>query len=119
MTLHALRKRIGDDAFFRLLRRWVRPRAGGHNVTIPQFIALAEQHLGSSSWTAFFRDVALHAAQAGPGITPRSAFVTRARGCTGRRRPPAGRRVVEVDASRTRTSSGTPQVDRAGPEDRT
>jgi aminopeptidase N len=44
-TLHALRLKIGDDAFFRLLRRWVRKNAGG-NVTTPQFIALAERVSG-------------------------------------------------------------------------
>ena len=35
-TLHALRLQIGDDDFFRLLRRWVRRHAGG-NVTTAQF----------------------------------------------------------------------------------
>ena len=44
-TLHALRLQIGDDAFFRLLRQWVRRYAGGH-VTTPQFIALAERISG-------------------------------------------------------------------------
>jgi hypothetical protein len=44
-TLHALRLKIGDDAFFRLLRRWVRENAGG-NVTTAQFIALAERISG-------------------------------------------------------------------------
>jgi hypothetical protein len=42
MTLHALRLQIGDPAFFRLLREWVRSNTGG-NVAIPQFIALAER----------------------------------------------------------------------------
>ena len=42
MTLHALRAKIGDANFFRLLKEWVRRNQGG-NVTIPQFIALAEQ----------------------------------------------------------------------------
>ena len=45
MTLHALRNRIGDDDFFRVLRRWVRRNAGG-NATIPEFIALAERISG-------------------------------------------------------------------------
>ena len=45
MTLHALRLKIGDDAFFRLLKRWVRLHSGG-NVTTPQFIALAERISG-------------------------------------------------------------------------
>ena len=42
MALHALRQQIGDPAFFRILREWVRMNAGG-NVAIPQFIALAER----------------------------------------------------------------------------
>ena len=37
--------KIGDEAFFRLLRRWVRQNAGG-NVTTAQFIALAERISG-------------------------------------------------------------------------
>lgn len=45
MTLHALRLKIGDRDFFRLLKRWVRRNAGG-NVTTPQFIALAERISG-------------------------------------------------------------------------
>jgi aminopeptidase N len=44
-TLHALRLKIGDEAFFRLLRRWIRQNAGG-NVTTAQFIALAERVSG-------------------------------------------------------------------------
>ena len=45
MTLQALRVQIGDDAFFRLLRRWAPARAGG-NVTTPEFIRLAERVSG-------------------------------------------------------------------------
>jgi hypothetical protein len=44
-TLHALRLRIGDDAFFELLRRWAGENAG-RSVTTPQFIALAERIVG-------------------------------------------------------------------------
>jgi Peptidase family M1 domain/Peptidase M1 N-terminal domain/Immune inhibitor A-like, MAM domain len=51
-TLHALRLKIGDDAFFQLLRRWVRQNAGG-NVTTPQFIALAER-ISGQDLGAFF-----------------------------------------------------------------
>ena len=40
-----MRLTIGDDNFFRLLRTWVRSNKGG-NVTIPQFIALAERISG-------------------------------------------------------------------------
>ena len=42
MTLHALRLKIGDAAFFRLVREWVKANAGG-NVATKQFIALAEK----------------------------------------------------------------------------
>jgi aminopeptidase N len=45
MTLHALRTKIGDAAFFRLLREWIRQNRGG-NVTTPQFTALAESISG-------------------------------------------------------------------------
>ncbi|MDA0136162.1 M1 family metallopeptidase [Solirubrobacter sp. CPCC 204708] len=45
MTLHALRTRIGDGPFFRLLREWIARNRGG-NVAIPQFIALAERISG-------------------------------------------------------------------------
>ncbi|MEU4833241.1 M1 family metallopeptidase [Streptosporangium sp. NPDC023615] len=45
MTLHALRQRIGDPAFFRLLREWAAEHRYG-NVTTPQFIALAERISG-------------------------------------------------------------------------
>jgi peptidase M1-like protein/immune inhibitor InhA-like protein len=45
MTLHALRVRIGDDAFFRLLGQWVSENAGG-TVTTKRFIALAERISG-------------------------------------------------------------------------
>ncbi|HVD27843.1 MAG TPA: M1 family metallopeptidase [Mycobacteriales bacterium] len=42
MTLHALRVRIGDRAFFRLLRAWAQRYRYG-NVTTAQFVALAER----------------------------------------------------------------------------
>jgi aminopeptidase N len=45
MTLHALRVRIGDAAFFRLLKTWVSANAGG-TVTTGRFIALAERVSG-------------------------------------------------------------------------
>jgi hypothetical protein len=45
MTLHALRVRIGDEAFFRLLKQWVSDNAGG-TVTTKRFIALAERVSG-------------------------------------------------------------------------
>jgi hypothetical protein len=45
MTLHALRLKIGDGPFFRLLREWIARNRGG-NVAIPEFIALAERISG-------------------------------------------------------------------------
>ncbi len=45
MTLQALRNRIGDADYWRLLRRWVADRSGGNGSTA-QFEALAEQVSG-------------------------------------------------------------------------
>ena len=52
MTLEALREKIGDLAFFQLLRDWATQNRYG-NVTTPQFIALAEQK-SEMDLTAFF-----------------------------------------------------------------
>ena len=50
MALQALRNRIGEDAFWTLLRTWASTRAGG-NGSVRDFVALAEtvsgQDLGS------------------------------------------------------------------------
>ncbi|KRB46373.1 M1 family metallopeptidase [Terrabacter sp. Root181] len=45
MTVQALRQKVGDDAFFQIMRTWVRDNRYG-NVTTSQFIALAEQTSG-------------------------------------------------------------------------
>jgi hypothetical protein len=45
MTLHQLRLAVGDDDFFRIVRKWAR-RYAGENVTTYQFIALAERISG-------------------------------------------------------------------------
>jgi aminopeptidase N len=45
MTLQALREKIGDFAFSRILRDWASQNRYG-NVTTAQFIALAEQDSG-------------------------------------------------------------------------
>lgn len=45
MTLHALRKEIGDRTFFALLREWVQRHRHG-NATTQQFVTLAEQRSG-------------------------------------------------------------------------
>ncbi|MET1133859.1 MAG: M1 family aminopeptidase [Aeromicrobium sp.] len=52
MTLHALRLTIGDDDFFRLLKRWTATQAGG-NVRTEEFTALAERVSGEDL-DAFF-----------------------------------------------------------------
>jgi aminopeptidase N len=45
MTLHALRLTIGDEDFFRLVRRWAQANEGG-TVSTDDFIALAERVSG-------------------------------------------------------------------------
>jgi aminopeptidase N len=45
MTLHQLRLTIGDEDFFRLVRRWAQANEGG-NVSTDDFIALAERVSG-------------------------------------------------------------------------
>ncbi|GAA2489757.1 M1 family metallopeptidase [Winogradskya humida] len=45
MALHALRTRIGDTSFFKLLRSWTKTHANG-NVTTADFIAAAERISG-------------------------------------------------------------------------
>ncbi|MFC4587280.1 M1 family metallopeptidase [Sphaerisporangium corydalis] len=45
MTLHVLRKRIGDDAFFTLLRTWTDQHKYG-SVTTEEFVKLAEKVAG-------------------------------------------------------------------------
>ena len=45
MTLQQLRLAVGDDDFFRILRKWAQSRAGD-NVTTDEFIGLAERISG-------------------------------------------------------------------------
>jgi aminopeptidase N len=45
MTLQALRVKVGDDTFFRILRDWFAQNRNG-NVTTAEFIALAEAESG-------------------------------------------------------------------------
>ncbi|WP_203825492.1 M1 family metallopeptidase [Actinoplanes palleronii] len=52
MTVHALRKTIGDDAFFRLLKTWTTDHKDG-NADTAQFITTAEQVSGKDL-KAFF-----------------------------------------------------------------
>ncbi|MGX4733853.1 M1 family metallopeptidase [Kitasatospora griseola] len=52
LMLHALRRTVGDDAFFTTLRRWTADHAYG-NASFPQFEALAAQVSGQNL-TGFF-----------------------------------------------------------------
>ncbi|GIJ26443.1 metallopeptidase [Micromonospora qiuiae] len=52
MALHALRGKVGDDAFFRILRQWAELHRHSHAAT-SDFIALAERESGKDL-TAFF-----------------------------------------------------------------
>jgi aminopeptidase N len=52
LTLHALRRHIGDDKFFRLLRTWTADHSHG-TVTTDQFTAAAEQQAGQPLDTVF------------------------------------------------------------------
>ena len=45
MTLQALRNKVGDNAFFRILRRWAATKSGGNGQT-EEFMALAESISG-------------------------------------------------------------------------
>jgi aminopeptidase N len=53
MTLQALRVKLGDPTFFRLMRRWAAAHRYG-NATVPQFVGLAETVSGRDL-THFFR----------------------------------------------------------------
>lgn len=46
LTLHALRRTVGDDAFFDLLRAWVATHAGG-SVTTADFVSMAVERTGA------------------------------------------------------------------------
>ncbi|MEV6299363.1 M1 family metallopeptidase [Actinoplanes sp. NPDC051861] len=54
MTVHALRRTIGDDAFFKLVKSWAAEHRDG-NVTTDQFIAAAESASGKNL-DKFFQD---------------------------------------------------------------
>jgi aminopeptidase N len=47
MALHALRTKVGDDDFFRILRTWAQEKRDG-NVTTDDFLAVAERVSGES-----------------------------------------------------------------------
>ena len=47
LVVHALRRTVGDDAFFRVLRTWTTERRDG-NATTDDLVALAERVSGTS-----------------------------------------------------------------------
>ncbi|MEV7229305.1 M1 family metallopeptidase [Polymorphospora sp. NPDC051019] len=47
LTVHALRRTVGDDAFFRLLKTWTAEKRDG-NATTAEFVAVAERVTGKS-----------------------------------------------------------------------
>jgi aminopeptidase N len=53
MTLQALREKVGDFSFFRIMHDWATQNRYG-NVTTPQFTALAEQ-ISGMDLDAFFQ----------------------------------------------------------------
>jgi len=46
MTLHELRRAVGDDAFFTILRKWTRASSEGRTASTSEFVALAERVSG-------------------------------------------------------------------------
>jgi aminopeptidase len=66
LTLHALRRTIGDRAFFELLRRWTTENRYG-TVTTEQFVAHSEQYAASLRplFTAWLYEPALPRLPAG------------------------------------------------------
>jgi aminopeptidase N len=52
LTVHALRRTVGDDVFFRILRDWTAQRRGG-NADTTEFVAFAEQASGRSLQSFF------------------------------------------------------------------
>jgi len=65
LTLQALREKIGDFAFFSLLRTWATQNRYG-TVTTPQFIALAEK-ISGQDLTQFFKVWIYQAEKPAPG----------------------------------------------------
>ncbi|MGZ8706195.1 MAG: M1 family metallopeptidase [Gaiellaceae bacterium] len=65
MTLQALREKIGDLAFFQLMKDWAQQNRFG-NVTTAQFIALAERESGRDL-TQFFKVWIFQAEKPAPG----------------------------------------------------
>ena len=99
MALEALRQQIGEQAFLATLREWTAAHAYG-NVTIAEFIALAESTVRTGARRAL-RRLALPAGQALAGRAV--AAVASLAGCGGYLeilRSPAGRLIVVSGVAR-------------------
>jgi aminopeptidase N len=95
MTLHALRRTVGDPAFFQILRTWTTSRSGT-NVTTSRFTALAERISGRQLGDFF--DAWLFG-RTEPAVPPGAATVRRADGAPSPSHPkqeqPGERRLTE------------------------
>jgi hypothetical protein len=81
MTMHALRRTVGDRAFFRILRTWATAKAGD-NVNTAEFVALAERISGrqlDDFFTAWLYTSARPPAPPGTGPAPTARAVAPAR----------------------------------------
>ena len=74
MTLQALRQRIGEEPFWRLLRTWLQQEAGG-NATTQDFEALAAS-ISGQDLTSLLHRLAAHPGQAGPHRRQRAFMST-------------------------------------------
>ncbi|WP_426566134.1 M1 family metallopeptidase [Angustibacter sp. McL0619] len=95
MTLQALRQRIGDPAFWQLMRNWPRQHKYG-NGSIPQFIALAERLTGED--LGGFFDAWLYSSTK-PAATPENGFPAAMAGAAAAR---AGGSRAEVPRSKAK-----------------
>jgi aminopeptidase N len=95
MTLHMLRRQVGDRDFFRILQAWAARKAGG-NGTTRQFIALAERVSGQQLDELFDTWLFTAGRPALPGVTA-AAGTARAAATAGGagRTPPAAASLLE------------------------
>jgi hypothetical protein len=80
LTVHALRLEVGDEVFFRLLKRWTAAKAG-ENVSTKQFIGLAER-LSGKDLDALF-DAWLYSPTKPAGLEPSAPVTAAARSAIG------------------------------------
>ncbi|WP_370946305.1 M1 family metallopeptidase [Amycolatopsis sp. cg5] len=77
LALHALRKAVGDDSFFRILQTWSSVKKG-KTAVIPEFIALAEKVSGKPLYDLFQTWLYTPAKPAVGPNGPSAAFAARA-----------------------------------------